>query len=204
MPKYMIRCDMEGVTGVVSYAQAEPGGTEYDFGLRMFLADLGAAVEGLLSGGAEEVVIYDEHYYGRNVDLGMLPSRATVICGKPPYRPGWAGGLDDSFAGLVLLGFHSRRGTPGGLLNHTYEPDIRNLRLNGAIVGEIGGVLIEEGGRSPVGVDPGLVEWTNTSQIGSQVTGHGLHPLARQGRLYLQGGLGYGPVYRVRQAQVVG
>ena len=138
LTKYVIRCDMEGVTGVVSYAQAEPGGAEYAFGLRMFMADLMAAVEGLLDGGADEVVVYDEHYFGRNVDLGVLPSRASVICGKPTYRPDWAGGLDGSCAGLVLLGFHSKRGTPGGLLNHTYEPDIRALGLNGVDVGEIG------------------------------------------------------------------
>ena len=28
----MIRCDMEGVSGVVSYEQAEPGKAEYFFG----------------------------------------------------------------------------------------------------------------------------------------------------------------------------
>ena len=138
MAKYMIRCDMEGVSGVVSYEQAEPGRPEYPFGLRMFMADLVATVEGLASGGADEVVIYDEHYYGRNIDLAALPPPASAICGKPPYRVDWAGGLDDSFAGLILLGFHSKVGTPGGLLAHTYEPDIRDLRLNGLGVGEIG------------------------------------------------------------------
>ena len=39
MRKYMIRSDMEGVTGVVGHEQVEPGAPEYDFGLRMFAAD---------------------------------------------------------------------------------------------------------------------------------------------------------------------
>lgn len=86
---------------------------------------------------AEEIIIYDEHYYGRNIDLGLLPENVTVICGKPPCRKDWAGGLDNSFAGLILLGFHSRNNT-GGLLHHSYEPDIRDLILNGVPVGEIG------------------------------------------------------------------
>ena len=135
---YMIRCDMEGVSGVVSYRQTEPGAAEFEFGLRMFQADLCACVDGLLAGGAEKIVLYDEHYYGRNIDPAWLPERVSMICGKPPYRADWAGGLDAGFAGLVLLGFHSKFGTPGGLLHHSYEPDIRDLRLNGVSVGEIG------------------------------------------------------------------
>lgn len=138
MGKYMMRSDIEGVTGVVSYQQAEPGKPEYTFGQRMFMADLVACLDGLLAGGADEVVVYDEHFHGRNVDLAALPPQVSVICGKPPYRADWAGGLDGSFAGLILLGFHSKFGTPGGLLHHSYELDIRELRLNGVSVGEIG------------------------------------------------------------------
>ena len=63
--KYMIRCDMEGVSGVVSYLQVEPGQPDYAFGRSMFHSDLMACLEGLLAGGAGEIVIYDEHYFGR-------------------------------------------------------------------------------------------------------------------------------------------
>lgn len=136
--KYMVRCDIEGVTGVVSFEQAEPGKPEYPFGQRMFMGDLLALLQGLNAGGADEVVIYDEHYYGRNIDLEELPVNASAICGKPPYRADWPGGLDASFTGVVLLGFHAKFGTPGALLHHTYEPDIRDLRLNGVSIGEIG------------------------------------------------------------------
>jgi len=136
--KYMVRCDIEGVSGVVSYDQAEPGKPEFAFGQRMFMADQLALLEGLEAGGADEVVIYDEHYYGRNIDVDALPEFATAICGKPPYRADWAGGLDASFAGVILLGFHSKFGTPNGLLHHSYELDIRDLRINDVSVGEIG------------------------------------------------------------------
>lgn len=137
MKTYMVRCDIEGVSGVVSYEQADPSKPEFAFGRRLFMSDLLALVEGLNAGGAERIVVYDEHFHGRNTDLEVLPDNVTTICGKPPYRADWAGGLDASFAGLILLGFHSRNGT-GELLNHSYEPDIRNLLLNGVPVGEIG------------------------------------------------------------------
>jgi D-amino peptidase len=135
--KFMIRCDIEGVSGVVSYEQAEPGRPEFAFGQRMFMSDLLALIEGLNAGGAAEIVVYDEHYYGRNIDLDMLPENVTAICGKPPYKADWAGGLDETFAGLILLGFHSKRNT-GKLLHHSYEPDIKDLVLNGVSIGEIG------------------------------------------------------------------
>jgi D-amino peptidase len=134
----MVRCDIEGVTGVVSYEQAEPGKCEYAFGQRMFMSDLLACVHGLREGGADRVVVYDMHYYGRNIDLAQLPEYASAICGKPAYRKEWAGGLNKSFAGMVLLGLHSKADTPGGLLPHSYELEIADLRLNGVSVGEIG------------------------------------------------------------------
>ena len=134
----MIRCDMEGVSGIVSYEQAEPGKPEYYFGRKMLMAELVALIEGLNAGGADEIVVYDEHYYGRNIDLEVLPVNVSVICGKPPYRKDWAGGLDETFTGLILLGLHSKYGTPKGLLHHTYELDIKNIILNGTSVGEIG------------------------------------------------------------------
>ena len=136
--KYMVRCDIEGASGVVSYKQAEPGNCEYVFGKKMFESDLTSLLDGLNDGGAGSVFLYDEHYHGRNIDVDILPENSFAICGKPPYRKDWAGGLDKTFDGLILLGFHSKRGTKNGLLGHTYEPDIGNIRLNGTSVGEIG------------------------------------------------------------------
>ncbi len=136
--KFMIRCDIEGVTGVVSYEQAEPCKSEYVFGQKMFMSDLIACIKGLLSGEADEIVVYDEHYYGRNIDLSAIPENVKTICGKPPYHPDWAGGLDETFTGVILLGFHSKFGTPGGLLPHSYELDIKDITINGLSVGEIG------------------------------------------------------------------
>ena len=138
MKKFMIRCDMEGVSGIVSYEQAEPGRSSYDEGRRMFMEDLLALIQGLQEGGADEVHIFDEHYYGRNMILPELPEGVFTYQGKPLITPDWAGGLDDSFAGMILLGFHSKRGTTDALLNHTYEPDLADLRINGLSVGEIG------------------------------------------------------------------
>ncbi|MBI3990909.1 MAG: M55 family metallopeptidase [Candidatus Omnitrophica bacterium] len=131
--KFMIRCDVEGVTGVTTYEQAENS----IFGKQMLANDLNAAVEGLLSAGEHEIVIYDEHTDGRNVLLDNLPECASVICGKPLYRPDW-GGIDSSYDAMLMIGFHSRSGVNGALLAHSYLRENLNISINGKVVGEIG------------------------------------------------------------------
>lgn len=135
--KFHIRCDMEGVSGIVSMAQVQPGASEYSEGRSWFMLELLALIEGLREGGASEVSVYDEHWFGRNVALCAVPAGVRVIAGKPPYRADWAGGLDASHAGMILHGLHSMAGT-GHTLCHTYEPDFAAIHLNGILVGEIG------------------------------------------------------------------
>ena len=55
--KFTIRTDIEGVTGVTTYEQAEGS----PFGRAMLMNDLNAAIDGLLSTGEHDIVIYDEH-----------------------------------------------------------------------------------------------------------------------------------------------
>ncbi len=128
---------MEGVAGIVGMPQVTPGAPEYAQGREWFMQELLALVEGLLEGGAGGVSIYDEHWFGRNIDIARLPRGVRAFCGKPPYRADWAGGLDSTCDGLILQGFHSMEGA-GHLLSHTYEPDFKSIHLNGKLVGEIG------------------------------------------------------------------
>lgn len=129
----MIRSDIEGVTGVTTYQQAE----DSELGRAMLANDLNAAVEGLLSTGDHEIVIYDEHTDGRNISLDDLPDSVSVICGKPQYRPDW-GGIDSSYDAMIMVGFHARSGVKDALLPHSYSRKNLNIRINGTVVGEIG------------------------------------------------------------------
>ena len=138
MKKYLIRTDIEGISGIVSYDQATPGTQEYPEGRELFMGDLLALIQGLNDGGADEIYLYDEHCSGRNIMTDRLPENVFTYAGKPPYTPQWAGGLDHSFTGLILLGFHSKADSGSNLLNHSYESDIRNIDINGLSVGEIG------------------------------------------------------------------
>lgn len=131
--KIMIRSDIEGVTGVTTYQQAE--GSE--FGRQMLMNDLIACINGILTTGEHEIVIYDEHTDGRNVDISQLPDCVSVIMGKPAYRKDW-GGIDSSYDTMIMVGFHARSGVEGALLPHSYSRKNLNIRINGKVVGEIG------------------------------------------------------------------
>jgi D-amino peptidase len=135
--KFHIRTDMEGISGVVNLSQVTPGSAEYRVTCDWLMAELLALVEGLIEGGATDISIYDEHWFGRNVDVSRLPAGVRVLAGKPPYRADWAGGLASDHAGMILHGLHSMAGT-GEVLAHTYEPDFEAITINGRQVGEIG------------------------------------------------------------------
>lgn len=138
MKKFMIRTDIEGASCVVSNVQAAPGASEFDVGSKGMHSDILAIIDGLRAAGECEIYLYDEHYWGRNIDLSLLPENVFVYCGKPPYTSEWAGGLDESFDGMILMGLHSKAGTDNALLNHTYEGEIADISINGISVGEIG------------------------------------------------------------------
>ena len=50
MIKYMVRTDLEGISGIVSYMQAEPRREEYTTGQKYFMSDQNALLLGLLDG----------------------------------------------------------------------------------------------------------------------------------------------------------
>lgn len=136
--KWMIRVDMEGLTGVVDMEQVVPGASEYEYGKRMLMHDLQAVLDGLLLQREDEVWLYDIHFHGRNVDLDGLDPRVKAICGKPNYSSGNGAFVNGGFNGMILLGLHAKSETRGALLNHNYEHDIRSIHVNGLCVGEIG------------------------------------------------------------------
>lgn len=136
--KVYIRVDMEGVSGVVSPEQVRPGAPEYDYARRMLMHDLKSVLDGAFAAGCVEAVIYDAHLNGRNIDVDLVDSRAVVISGRPALLNGSFYGQEDSVAPLFMVGCHARAGTAQALLPGTYDEDIAAVKLNGAVLGELG------------------------------------------------------------------
>ncbi len=127
--RFLVMTDIEGVTGVTTFPQAEKS----EFGREMLMNDLIAVLEGIKDAGAEAVV-YDMHTDGRNVDISRID--APVVMGKP-IRGDLYRGVGNGFDGLFLLGLHTMQHT-GHLLAHSYLREYDAIYLNGLLVGEIG------------------------------------------------------------------
>jgi D-aminopeptidase len=93
-------------------------------------ADTVAAAEGLIQGGASEVIILDNHGGGNpmNVSAQCLPTAARLETWNVFDLP--SKGVDAMFQ----LGYHSRGGG-GGFIAHTYVPGLR-LRVGDEPISE--------------------------------------------------------------------
>lgn len=127
--RFLVMTDIEGVTGVTTFPQAEKS----DFGREMLMNDLISVLEGIKDAGAEAVV-YDMHTDGRNVDISRIG--VPVVMGKPILGELWRG-VGKEIDGLFLLGLHTMQHT-GHLLAHSYLREYDAIYLNGILVGEIG------------------------------------------------------------------
>jgi D-amino peptidase len=135
--KVFLSSDMEGTAGVVDWEQCVGAGPEAAAGRRLLLAEVNAAIEGALAGGATEIVVNDSHATMRNLPADELAGDASYISGshKPLYM---MQGLDDSFDAVALVSYHGSVGAPAGL-SHTYSPRVVvEARLNGVVTGEAG------------------------------------------------------------------
>ncbi|MCF7853895.1 MAG: M55 family metallopeptidase [Candidatus Pacebacteria bacterium] len=116
--KIYIVTDLEGATGVFKWKQTREKETpEFRDAMRLLMGDIAAVAEGLKQGGATEVLVLDGHNGGNNFIPDCMVPGVRYITGLP--RPGPLCGLDESFDGIVLVGYHARNGTPDGVLHHT-------------------------------------------------------------------------------------
>jgi D-amino peptidase len=163
--KIWISFDMEGIAGIVDWDQCRPdGGARYQVGCELMLAEVNAAIEGAVAGGATEIVLNDSHGTMANLDPRRIAGGATYISGrhKPRYM---MQGLDDSFDGVFFVGYHGSISGRPSTLSHTYNPEVFSAaRVNGETVGESGiNALVAEHYGVPIAFISGdSVTWEET------------------------------------------
>lgn len=164
--KIWISLDMEGVAGIVDWDQCRPdGGPRYAVGCELMLAEVNAAIEGAVAGGATEVLLNDSHGTMANLDPSRLAGGASYLAGrhKPLYM---MQGLDETFDAAFFVGYHGSISGRPSTLSHTYNPEVfAAARLDGREVGESGiNALVAEHFRVPIAFVSGdTVTWEETS-----------------------------------------
>jgi D-amino peptidase len=136
--KILIATDMEGISGVVNWDQVTPGHFEYARFRKIYTADVNAAVQGAFEGGAQEIIVTDGHHEGYNILLEELNPKAQLNSGLATAPLSMLQGIDESFDGVIFIGYHARAGSAQGVLDHTWSGEIINVWINETLVGEYG------------------------------------------------------------------
>lgn len=127
--KILITADYEGASGHVQWGSS--GERE------AVTADINAAVDGAIAGGATEILTGEAHANKRNIIPEKLDPRASFLSGQP--RPlNHLSGLDSTFDAVMFVAFHSKAGTLRGIMAHTSSSKIFSLKFNDVEVGELG------------------------------------------------------------------
>lgn len=135
--KFMIGVDCDGAACVVGEGgRSLSFSRDYGFSRGQATREADAAARALFDAGAEKVVIWDNHGSGANLDFHLLDPRCEMALGAG-FGGRWPG-LDGTFTAALMVGYHAREGTPGGVLAHTYSPlAYRWIKVSGQEVGEI-------------------------------------------------------------------
>ena len=137
--KVFISVDMEGISGIVDGTQTGRDKAEYTTGRALMVADVNAAIDGILEADPDaEIVVSDAHGGMRNIEPEALNKVAVLVRGTPKPLTQMAG-IDASFDAVLFVGYHSKKGTEHGILSHTISGGtIESVTINGDELGETG------------------------------------------------------------------
>lgn len=134
--KLFISVDMEGVTGVIQPAQLGPTGFEYGQAREWVTGEVNAAIEAARAAGVAEFVVCDSHGNAQNILIDKLPTDVRIVRGFP--RPlEMMQGIDRSFDGVFLIGYHASEWNVDAVRTHTISSGrLLGIKLNGTFVME--------------------------------------------------------------------
>ncbi|MFH8690430.1 M55 family metallopeptidase [Streptomyces anulatus] len=136
--KLLISVDMEGVSGIVHSTETNPERYDYQRGRELMTADANAVIAGVLDADpTADVLVADAHGTFRNLLPEQLDRRARLVRGKPRSLNMLAG-LDEETDAALFVGYHVRAGEGPGVLAHTMNGEILDVRVAGRSLGEIG------------------------------------------------------------------
>lgn len=136
MKKIYVSVDMEGIGGIVSPNQVGVENNDlYREGRQLMAEEANAVIKGINEGGGI-AVIGDSHGDMLNIPIGMLKGDFLLACGSDKTLS-MMDSIDDTFDGVIFIGYHGRFGTPFAIMDHTYSPSILySFKINGKEVGE--------------------------------------------------------------------
>jgi D-amino peptidase len=136
--KVFMITDMEGVSGIFdSDLQCLPyKSPRWEESHKLLTGEVNAAVDGLLAGGAMDVVVWDGHDSSQTLSVLDIHPKARLLAGVP-ISPTLE--LDPSYSAVIFIGQHAMAGARNAILGHSYSSlGVQNMWVNGKLIGEIG------------------------------------------------------------------
>jgi D-amino peptidase len=150
--KFKIGVDLEGVACAVGKPdQPFSESKNYEFACNQAVREVNAAVSALFDCDATEVYVWDNHGEGLNLPYDKLDERCQIVLGRG-FSHRWPG-MDNTFSGALLIGYHPMDNTINGIMCHTFSSvSYQWIKINAAEVGEIAidAAMANEVGRVPV------------------------------------------------------
>jgi D-amino peptidase len=135
--KIYISADIEGVTGVTHWDEADRLKPDYKEFREQMTAEVSAACEGALLAGAADIWVKDAHASARNLIAARLPRQTHLIRGWSGHPFSMVQELDGSFHAMLMVGYHSRAGSGANPLAHTISGNIAGIKINGSYASEL-------------------------------------------------------------------
>jgi D-amino peptidase len=142
--RVLIISDMEGVAGIVNWAQVDgsEADTAYHEGRRLYTQEINAAVRGAKAAGADEIVVMDCHGAGKHWSFNSLIAEELDKDCEFVVQTKWTEYtefLSQGCDAALFVAMHAKAGTPDGVMSHTVSGQAwKNLQFNGVSVGETG------------------------------------------------------------------
>lgn len=134
--KIYISADMEGVAGAVTGDQLSPGGFEYAKFREFMTAEVNAAIDAARAAGATEILVSDSHGNGQNILIDQMPNDVMIVRSWP-RELSMMEGIDETFDGVIFIGYHASTSNSRGVRAHTMSSaNVTELRLNGKTMSE--------------------------------------------------------------------
>ncbi|MSP83432.1 MAG: amino acid amidase [Alphaproteobacteria bacterium] len=129
--KVYISADIEGLAAITHWDEADHTHRDYRQFREEMTREVLAACDGATAAGATEILIKDAHHTGRNILVADLPAHARIIRGWSGHPLCMLQELDETFAAVVLIGYHDSAGSETNPLAHTLTMNINDIHLNG-------------------------------------------------------------------------
>lgn len=107
-----ISADIEGCAGVALTDETHKKESVYQRFAEEMTEEVVAACEAAHEAGADEIVVKDGHGDASNIDPLKMPEYVTLIRGKSGHPYNMMYGIDDSYDGVLYLGYHAPAGDP--------------------------------------------------------------------------------------------